>query len=227
MFLFTKNPRYFFDQDAVREPHRASSLKSNGIDPATGKGYASNYEKDASVHGLDKFSGNMVKGAQRSMNPSGRNIRNWWVINPRPYPGAHYAVFPPELIYPCIKSGTSEKGVCDECGSPYERVVERSPMEVREGPGRAGLKASGNGSAARTAVTGTMTKPPESRTIGWQPTCSCNAEIVPATVLDPFMGSGTTALAARKLGRKSIGLDIDARNIQLIQERLGYQEVLL
>ena len=37
---------------------------------------------------------------------------------------AHFATFPPALVEPCIKAGTSEKGVCGECGAPWAREVE-------------------------------------------------------------------------------------------------------
>ncbi|MDR1372221.1 MAG: thermonuclease family protein [Dysgonamonadaceae bacterium] len=41
------------------------------------------------------------------------------------------------------------------------------------------------------------------------------------TVLDPFMGSGTTALAARRLGRNSVGYEINSEFIPLIREKIG------
>ena len=41
---------------------------------------------------------------------SGRNIRTVWTIPTKPYPGAHFAVFPPELVTPCIKAGCPEGG---------------------------------------------------------------------------------------------------------------------
>jgi hypothetical protein len=48
-----------------------------------------------------------------------------------------------------------------------------------------------------------------SETTGWRPTCRCEAgNAVPATVLDPFVGTGTTCLAAQRLGRRSIGVDL-------------------
>lgn len=43
--------------------------------------------------------------------------------------------------------------------------------------------------------------------VGWD-TCSCNTEPIPGTVLDPFMGSGTTLKVAYELGRNSIGVDL-------------------
>jgi hypothetical protein len=54
---------------------------------------------------------------------------------------------------------------------------------------------------------------PAPQTTGWHPTCQCfygpgYAAPVPATVLDPFVGSGTTVLTASALGRHSIGLDL-------------------
>ena len=52
----------------------------------------------------------------------------------------------------------------------------------------------------------------ESRTIGWQPTCDCDAgEPVPCTVLDPFAGSGTTALVALEQRRRAVLIELSAQ----------------
>lgn len=199
VLMFSKNPRYFFDQEAVREHHQ-----------------------------------------------SGRNIRNWWVINPRPYPGSHYATFPPDLVYPMIKAGTSEKGSCIECGAPWERVTQKGKLKEHSlRTNRAMACKQFDSGTYSVQKTGTLGMQRESLTVAWKRSCSCVVagsppienraqrmgwnlpDPVPATVLDPFMGSGTTALAARSLGRRSVGFDLDERNAALVEERMGHQQVLL
>ena len=83
-----------------------------------------------------------------------RRKRSVWNIQNKPYRGSHFAVYPPELIEPCIKAG-SEKGDC---------------------------------------------------------------------VLDPFMGSGTTAMVAKALGRDYIGCELHEDYGNLIQQRIGEYE---
>ena len=57
--------------------------------------------------------------------------------------------------------------------------------------------------------------------LGWQPTCGCNADTVPATVLDPFAGSGTTLAVAQALGRKAVGLDLNPEYLAIAAKRIG------
>ena len=64
-----------------------------------------------------------------------------------------------------------------------------------------------------------MTKPATSQTTGWQPTCAHDAPTVPCTTLDPFIGSGTTALVAKQLGRRAIGIDLSAESLTLAVKR--------
>lgn len=133
---------------------------------------------------------------------------------------SHFAVFPQALVLPCVLAGTSERGCCSRCGNPWERVTvaeggtigqawhphanddaegQRSPNTLRD---------SQDGSYKRVEI-------------GWRPSCRCGIEeTVPATVLDPFAGSGTTLLVAAKNGRASVGVELQSDYIPLIRKRL-------
>jgi hypothetical protein len=63
-------------------------------------------------------------------------------------------------------------------------------------------------------------------TLGWSPGCDHIRHPVPCTVLDPFMGSGTTALVARKHGRRSIGIELNGEYAELAARRLSQLSLL-
>ena len=121
---------------------------------------------------------------------------------------------------PCILAGTSEKGVCSECGKPWQRILERISTGKSYATGKSEAKRN------QGLVTGFSgyddgSSSPVFQTVGWEPTCECNADTVPATVLDPFAGSGTTLAVAQRLGRKGIGTDISEEYLQLAEKRLS------
>jgi len=109
-------------------------------------------------------------------------------------------------------AGTSEKGVCPECSAPWRRVVERTSMEID--------RSNNHPPELRTRTSGTMTKPPTTSTTGWLPSCDHPGWPVPATVLDPFCGSGTALLVAQRLGRHGVGVDLNPEYIELATKRL-------
>ena len=153
----------------------------------------------------------------------GANARTVWRIAARPFSGNHFATFPEDLPRRCIMAGTSAYGVCAECGAPWERVVERNfhaqddVSEARGIRGAEGQKPLDTNNAWEWYPRGSTTY----RSVGWQPTCACDVSVVPATVLDPFIGSGTTAVAAQKLGRRAVGIDASADYLQLAIKRVG------
>jgi DNA modification methylase len=229
LFLLTKGARYYFDADAVREAH-------TWVDDRPRMAY----------NGKGNPEGRRLSGdaARLGNSPAGRNIRSVWTIATRPYPGAHFAVFPPELPERCIKAGSSEKGVCPECGAPWERVVERAPTGPRPGGHhvddsvRDHLRSRGSGGN----VGGTLQDVARYHvmTTGWRPTCDCEpaysvaeppnpstptprrtaeSYIVPATILDPFAGSGTVGMVANRLSRRAILIDLNPEYLKQQMKR--------
>ena len=156
-----------------------------------------------------------------------RNRRSVWTVSTTPYKGAHFATFPPKLIEPCILAGTSERGCCPICGKTWERISERVSIGKRYSTGKSADK---NSKGLVTAFSGydDGSSCPQFRTIGWRPTCECNAgDPIPCTVLDPFNGAGTTGLVALQLGRDYIGIELNQEYITLTEKRLSGIQVVL
>ncbi len=156
-------------------------------------------------------------------NPAGRNKRSVWTVATAPYPEAHFATYPPDLIKPCIMAGSSAKGCCAKCGAPWERIVERSGGTIGNSwhdhsndlaVGQRCTDPRGKGSIGRSGE-----EPYKVETLGWQPTCRHEAEIQPCTILDCFAGSGTTGAVALELGRKAVLIELNPSYVKLIEER--------
>jgi len=92
IFLLSKSARYFYDIDAMRE---------DAIKGAAGSSF--NKGKTAS-HQLGRSS-----DAER-VDDGKRNRRSVWTVTTKPYSGAHFATFPPDLIEPCILAGSPRGG---------------------------------------------------------------------------------------------------------------------
>ena len=150
----------------------------------------------------------MSKQEQQAM---GANKRDVWSIATQPYKGSHFATFPEKLCEPCILAGTSERGVCGECGAPWERVVESQRLRNGE-PMPIGAWPSVSSGHWRYQTT--------VRTLSWQPTCDHDAEVVPGVVLDPFAGSGTTGVVALRHGRSFVGIELNPEYIELARQRI-------
>lgn len=143
VFLFAKSPRYFYDADAVREPHTMKPQRRPSGRPADDIPRANQPTQTWSTAQRDDVG---VDG-----DPRGRNARNVWTVPTQPYAGAHFATFPPKLIEPCILAGSAEGD----------------------------------------------------------------------TVLDPFTGSGTTAMVALRHGRAFVGTELNPQYVDLARERIN------
>ena len=113
VFLLSKSARYYYDADAVRE----AAQDRPQPDPA---------DKTISPNATEWLDNRYAPGASGyGHNPAGRNKRSVWTIATESFPESHFATFPQALVKPCILAGTSDHGVCSECGAPWARVTDK------------------------------------------------------------------------------------------------------
>lgn len=91
LFLLAKSPRYYYDAEAVKED---------------GVGRETYFGSDA----YSKGSGRNDSGSYNDKVCTKRNRRSVWTITTKPFKGAHFATFPPDLIEPCILAGCPPEG---------------------------------------------------------------------------------------------------------------------
>jgi DNA modification methylase len=145
IFLLSKSQKYYYDADAIKEAaifpdDKRRPLGSKGAWQMDGRKQRENGGGVAYDHDTEK-----------------RNKRSVWTVTTKPYDGAHFAVFPSDLIEPCIMAGAPVGGI----------------------------------------------------------------------VLDPFMGSGTTAQVAQSLGRQYLGCELNPEYKPLQDKRLAQLSLLL
>jgi site-specific DNA-methyltransferase (adenine-specific) len=206
-----KGPRRYFDLDAVRTEHQPHTVAYNGSTRPTGE-----------------QSDKLTVRAGGIANPAGAPPLDWhsdmpdedgdwlWKLSTQPYAGSHYATYPMKLPKRLIEAMCPRK-VCTVCGKPSERVtVEyvKGGEVVQPHVWASGIADAGAHSNKRDGNTTRQTT-----TLSWTD-CGHDAWRTGIT-LDPFAGSGTTLEAAQAVGRHAIGIDLDARNADLAQQRVG------
>ena len=224
-FHLVKQPRYFSAVDAIREEHTAPDRK----------------------HGERAMIGrnaNIVRtgtGAYVGPNPLGKLPVSVWTIATQPLrvPAElgidHFAAFPMEWPRRIVQ-GWSPSGICTACGEGRRPVV----AGVKAAEAYAGLPLCPgeekrlsarprNADHGKDAASGGLARP------GWRKVerpqtaitgeaCACpdtSAPTAPAVVLDPFGGTGTTALVADVLGRHGVSVDMSADYCRLAEWRIN------
>ena len=199
ILMLTKSKNYYWDAEAVREKafdwgtRDRSNFRGGTEDPLL------------KHHGLTNC----------NQAETGRNIRSVWTFPTQNYAGAHFATFPEKLPELCIRAATPEVGCCSKCGAPWARITKQSRH----------YKSVGTNASVEGGIETGKRYPDwyqvESQTLGWRPPCDCkDAEAVPALVLDPFAGSGTTLAVAKRLGRQAIGYELSTNYCRLAAKRV-------
>ena len=218
IFMFSKTDSYYSDKEAVLVPLAESSITRNQ------SGWDGNEDRDYMVGKQNNMS--RWLGSDDCKNQTGRNLWDYWLMSTKPLHESHFAAYPPELVKKCVLASTSAKGVCPKCGGQWARVLNKTGEKIcaPDAYGRPRVyQSSGNSEQQKGGGKGSMgffTNVTEMS--GWRPTCRCPAaDPIPAVVLDPFVGSGTTCIVAAGLGRNSIGIDASAEYIAMSHRRLG------
>jgi len=181
IYVFARQPTYFFDLDAIRLPH-VSRPKQTGP-RARGQRDQRRGPNAAGTKGLAALKAQGLPG-----HPLGKNPGDVWRLPSSNYRGDHPAMFPVALAERALQAGCPEAR-CTICRSPWRRPL---------------IRALGS-----TALRGALT-----------PTCGCEAAPEPGLVLDPFMGAGSTAVAAERLHRDWLGIELNPGYIELARRRL-------
>lgn len=246
-FLLTKRKKYFYDADAIREPHlpqsieraaRARSATHKNVNGAPGQSphtmlrpksneNLNRPRPNATDHNREKRTPLEALDAGEALHVAGSNKRTVWNIPTKAFKGAHFATFPDALITPCILAGTSQHGNCAKCGKPYTRIAKYNIIPtskaaktfvVDERDHGADENDQGSNRQRDGHKSGHIT---EVLTKGWAKPCKCDTDqIVRPLVLDPFIGSGTTAAVAKLLSCDFIGIDLAGHYEKLRTKRL-------
>jgi DNA modification methylase len=201
LYFLVRSPRYGFDLDAIRIPHRSAARKPErpSDKPISTARPSWAGPLAGSNNGLAR-----LKSSGRVGNPNGKNPGDVWTIPTRGFRGAHFATFPEELVYRPILS-TCPEAVCTRCGRRLRREATiRTGGPVQPLPD---LRYPATWASFRAA---SSLRP-----------CSCGAPTRPGVVLDPFMGSGTVAVAAERLGRDWVGIELNPAYARLAEERIA------
>lgn len=197
--------------------HKDSKTGSSSVldNVATLRKVAEEYVKE---HDFSSKKNRLIKNYFHSIagNPLGKTPGDIFNVTVQPFADAHFAVFPPKLVEKPITASCPER-ICPNCGVPwtYETIVEvehdrknkRKDAKVRLD----GLERVPND-----------WKPKQVKGSKWVKNCNCDTDkYAPGIVLDPFNGSGTTCLVAKKLKRRYIGFDINPEYCKMAKDRIG------
>ena len=207
LFLLTKSEKYYYDSEAIKEEatgfdgrKQTKHLGSKKYDLNT---FPHHQEHEKWIYDED---GNPI-----------RNKRSVWSVPVKPYNEAHFAVFPTELIEPALLAGCPPK-ICSECGTPFTRN-----MVTKEVPNRESREGMVGVIPGRNAVSRMNSKDMKSLLkidAGITKNCLCHTGTTAGRVLDPFGGSGTTALVADRHGRDATIIELNKKYVDIAQNRL-------
>jgi site-specific DNA-methyltransferase (cytosine-N4-specific) len=253
LFLLAKSERYYYDFDAVQEPvnggaHARRSLENSNLKrPGFGLGYDAEprpryktpdgWATHPGAHGSFRKDG-LEKGflpevGRREGPPGNPAESKYGLLSGQDADGPHRT-----------KAGLNRpKGSLDANDSAYG---DGKSTRMGRGAGWRKLAEAGSSTKNNESMDDALEEMRNTRnrrsvwTVASEPYKGAHFAAFPTklithcilagcppggTVLDIFMGSGTTAQVAQELGRRWIGIDLDVRNKALQDERLRQRSI--
>ena len=247
IYFFTKSKKYYFKTQY--EPYSPITVKEFEKE-YNGKGIK-DYEDNGVQNPSDvkrriiksgiKFGGVKRKGYgnpvysgkewEFDLEGKGRIKRCIWTINTKPFKGAHFAVFPEELVERCMDAGCPEE-ICKKCKKPRSTIFKSVlGYGVKDSNTKADYETTHNMKCLAE-------RRQYYRSLGYESTpykkiglsdCGCNAGFESGIILDPFIGSGTVGVVALKRERKFLGIELNKEYIDIANKRIAprlYQTTL-
>jgi len=111
LFLLSKSPSYYYDAEAIKEPAATGFNGSEFYTGKTGEHQLGRASKQPRFGGAKYGDSSAIEARTKSGNEYAPNKRTVWNVPTVPFGGSHFAVYPPELIRPCILAGSRRGGV--------------------------------------------------------------------------------------------------------------------
>ena len=208
IYLLTRSPRYYFNLDDIRQPPKTRCTTRNGrpnTPPRQPRAHTRPQlhppKRGMPEHwrgpNTDGDEGLTTMKRQKTIcHPLGKNPGDVWHLAASNYRGAHFATYPTHLVERMLLAGCPERR-CRACRAPFTRPIRRLGTE-----------------ALRLTLTPTCHCTPTHNTSDTHP----NSE--PGIVLDPFLGSGTTAIVAEEHQRDWLGIELNPTFANLARQRI-------
>lgn len=211
IYFLTLEPDYFFDLDAIRLPHmseirrpagqRRNYTRPPGRTDQTRPAGRSDRRFDPNISAGSNGMADLKRSGLPG-HPLGKNPTDVWTVSPSNRASDHSAAMPLELAKRAIAAACPERR-CVKCRKPFRRD-----------------SAFARRIAQRLGYTSVGTLAPRPN-VPLLATCDCRADSEPGVVLDPFMGSGTTAIAAEELGRDWLGIELSGEYTRYAEGRIA------
>lgn len=222
--MFSKSANYYWDSIAVQKKAECDRMRGPALDPCQDNNGNSGLSHRPIGTTRNFRQSDLFMDSAKGLLLDDEGDPLAVVTSSEALKAAHYAAFPPKLVEPFVLAAVPKK-CCPKCGAGWRRVVEKH-RTFESGSGKSGRMPIGkNGPGFQGGgETLDVRRGPvvHTKTTGWHPGCECGeSDTIPGTLLDPFSGAGSGAIACLRHGRRFIGIELSAEYVALSKRRIA------